>query len=101
MPADWSFYERGFSLFPLAPNSKTPAVASWEPYQTQRASSDLVAQWAQGPFNSGVATGAVSQCIVLDADGLMARLAAEECGLPVTLTIATPRGWHFYFQHPG
>lgn len=100
--SDWSFYDRGFSLFPLTPRTKSPALESWEPYQTQRAAPDLVASWRAVPtYNTGVATGAVSNCIVLDADNLMARIEAEARGVPETLTVATPRGTHFYFQHPG
>lgn len=100
--SDWSFYDRGFSLFPLTPRTKSPALESWEPYQTQRATVEQVAAWrAQPSFNTGVATGAVSNCIVLDADNLMARIEAEARGVPETLTVATPRGTHFYFQHPG
>jgi hypothetical protein len=98
--SDWSFYERGLSLFPLLPNTKTPAQ-KWECYQTQRAAPDEVAHWRQYRFNTGVATGAVSGCIVLDADSLLARVAAEERGVPRTLTVSTPRGTHWYFQHPG
>lgn len=48
-----------------------------------------------------VATGAVSGCFVLDADNLMARIEAESRGLPPTFTVRTPRGTHFYFNHPG
>lgn len=100
--SDWSFYDRGFSLFPLTPRTKSPALESWEPYQTQRASAEQVAAWrAVASYNTGVATGAVSNCIVLDADNLMARIEAEARGIPETLTVATPRGTHFYFQHPG
>lgn len=98
--SDWSFYDRGFSLFPLTPRTKRPAL-DWEPFQTCRASPDLVASWRKQSFNTGVATGAVSGCIVLDADSFLARIEAERRGLPVTLTISTPRGTHWYFNHPG
>ena len=99
--SDWSFYDRGFSLFPITPRTKHPAV-DWECYQTERAAQPLVAYWAQTPaFNTGVATGAVSGVIVLDCDNLVARMEAERWGIPATLTVATPRGWHFYFRHPG
>lgn len=98
--SDWSFYDRGFSLFPIVANTKRPAV-EWEGYQTQRAAPSQIAAWAGIPYNTGVATGAVSNCIVLDADGPLARAHVEGLGLPVTLTIATPRGTHWYFQHPG
>lgn len=99
--SDWSFYDRGFSLFPLHARSKTPAIQKWEPFQECRASPDQIAAWAKHPSNTGVATGAVSGVIVLDADSLIARIEAESRGIPDTLTIATPRGTHFYFQHPG
>lgn len=98
--SDWSFYDRGLSLFPLTPRTKRPAL-DWEAFQHQRAAPELVAAWRQHHWNTGVATGAVSGVIVLDCDNAMARLAAEERGIPDTLTIATPRGTHFYFNHPG
>lgn len=99
--SDWSFYDRGFSLFPIAPRTKHPAV-EWERYQTQRATPEQVAFWAtNAALNTGVATGAVSGVVVLDFDGLAPRAMAEALGLPETLVIATPRGWHFYFAHPG
>lgn len=100
--SDWSFYDRGFSLFPLTPKSKRPAIEKWEPFQTERAHPDVIANWAGWvDFNTGVATGAVSNCVVLDCDNLMARIEAESRGIPDTLTVTTPRGTHFYFQHPG
>lgn len=103
MTADWSVAAtRGFSVFPLLPHSKRPAIEKWEPYQSAPPSPSLVAGWAaQTSLNMAVATGAVSGCIVLDADSLLSRIAAEERGLPDTLTVATPRGTHFYFNHPG
>lgn len=102
MTADWSFAARGFSVFPLAHHAKTPAIEEWTPYMHAPASPSLVDGWAaQTTLNMGVATGAVSGCIVLDADSLLSRIEAEARGLPRTLTIRTPRGTHFYFAHPG
>lgn len=103
MTADWSqAAARGFSVFPLAYHAKTPAIEEWTPYMHAPASPSLVDQWAaQTTLNMGVATGAVSGCIVLDADSLLSRIEAESRGLPHTLTVATPRGTHFYFAHPG
>lgn len=98
--SDWSFYDRGLSLFPLTPRTKSPAL-DWALYQKQRATPEQVAAWKRNHWNTAIATGAVSNCIVLDCDNVMARVEAEARGLPHTLTIATPRGTHFYFQHPG
>jgi hypothetical protein len=100
--ADWSLAaSRGFSLFPLIHHSKRPAIDKWEPYQEIPASPDQIAAWSAQPYNTGVATGAVSGVVVLDCDSLMARIEAETRGVPETLTVATPRGTHFYFRHPG
>lgn len=103
MTAVWSIAaDRGFSVFPLVHLSKRPAVRSWDPYKIAPASPTLVDQWAGQPtLNMAVATGAVSGCFVLDADNLMARIEAESRGLPDTFTVRTPRGTHFYFNHPG
>lgn len=93
---------RGFSVFPLIHHSKRPAVRSWDPFKLAPASPALVADWsAQTTLNMAVATGAVSGCFVLDCDNLLARIEAESRGLPETFTVRTPRGTHFYFNHPG
>lgn len=53
----------------------------------------------------GIKTGAApfgSDCIGVDVDSpeaLELFAALGEC--PETYTVATPRGWHIYFQHPG
>lgn len=96
----WDFYDRGFSLFPLVPNTKSPAE-KWESFQTVRASPAQIENWRRHNWNTGVATGAVSGVIVLDCDSTLARAEAEGRGIPATLTVSTPRGTHFYFRHPG
>ena len=102
MAADWSFFDRGFSVFPLGFQSKRPAIERWEPFQSAPANPSLIAEWrAQPTLNMGIATGAVSGCIVLDADSLLSRCEAEARGIPETLTVATPRGTHWFFRHPG
>lgn len=99
--ADWTLAaSRGFSLFPLGHNSKRP-VDDWETFQEIPASPAQLAAWSAQPYNTGVATGAVSGCVVLDCDNLAARMEAESRGVPDTFTVSTPRGTHFYFKHPG
>jgi len=102
MTADWSLAtSRGFSLFPLHARTKNPAIPEWKPYMEVPASPAQISAWAARPYNTGVATGRVSGVVVLDCDNLLARVEAESRGIPATLTVATPRGTHFYFQHPG
>jgi len=100
--ADWSLAaSRGFSLFPLHARTKNPAIPEWKPYMEVPASPAQISVWAARQYNTGVATGRVSGVVVLDCDNLLARVEAESRGIPSTLTVATPRGTHFYFQHPG
>lgn len=100
MTADWSIVERlNMSVFPLHANSKRPALASWDPYKLgARADAATLAQWIANGWQPAVATNAVT---VFEVDSLDAWARALEMGLPDTFTVKTPRGWHYYFQHPG
>lgn len=96
-----SLAARGLSVFPIIRPSKQPALDSWAPHQTRRATPEELAAWEPCGYNTGVATGIVSGCFVLDLDNTDALLDAMQFGLPQTFTVKTPRGWHYYFQHPG
>ncbi|MEW6628521.1 MAG: phage/plasmid primase, P4 family [Pseudomonadota bacterium] len=101
LPRRWEQpYDLGFSVFPLKPRDKRPAL-KWEAYQTERASPDLVRRWSQMESNIGIATGAVSGLVVLDLDSDEAVQEAERRGIPNTITVKTGKGLHVYFQHPG
>jgi bifunctional DNA primase/polymerase-like protein len=130
--------ERDWHVFPLRPGTKRPALhgftscpgtgpcwaghVGWE----QRATNDpnsILAAWATGPFNIGLATGP-SRLVVIDLDAatpddtppppwnvdgirdgqdVLAALA-EQSGQPFpadTLTVATPSGGlHLYYTAP-
>lgn len=109
--------DRGWSVFPLVPGGKTPAVRDWE----TRATSDRrqVYRWWAGDasHNVGVAAGK-SGLVVIDLDGgrgdapperfvgardgrdaLAVLAAAAGAELPTdTYTVATPGGCHLYFR---
>lgn len=60
--------------------------------------------WRMWPdANVGIATGAESGVVVLDVDDMIAvrYLEAIHGPLQETATVATSRGKHFYFAHPG
>lgn len=111
---------RGWSVFPLRPNSKVPAIKRWE----QRATTDeaQINRWWSGEStgNVGVACGP-SNLVVVDLDAahgeqpdeewagaehgrdVLARLA-QTAGQPYpadTYTVQTPSGGeHLYFAAP-
>jgi predicted XRE-type DNA-binding protein len=88
----------GWSVLPLAPNSKHP-LARWRSLQQrQLGESEIVQIFEQNPnANVGVVTGRVSNLLVLDAD---APDAIKKWGVPVTPISETARGRHYYFQLP-
>jgi hypothetical protein len=66
-----SYYDAGFSVIPIVPGDKRPAVR-WEQYQKQRANIDQLKAWfSNGHYNAlGIITGKVSNgLVILDFDG--------------------------------
>ena len=110
---------RGWSVFPLVPAGKTPAIRDWE----ARSTTDVgqVYRWWAGDVarNVGVAAGR-SGLVVVDLDqgrgdvpperfagarngrDVLAMLAAEAgAEMPTnTYTVMTPGGFHLYFRAP-
>ena len=91
-----------FSLIPVLPKDKKPAVA-WKRYQKTHATSDELEGWFGNghDYNLGIATGAISGIVVVDTDTDEGeRWVAEH--LPDTpLKVRTAKGVHRYFRHPG
>jgi len=102
LDAALSYSSRGWSVIPLLPCDKKPAI-SWEAYQRERASEEQIrCWWGKNPAcNIGVVTGAVSGLVVLDLNGSEGRESVKLLDLPLTPIAATGRGQHWYFRHPG
>jgi hypothetical protein len=108
---------RGFRIFPLRPNDKTPALARWPELATTD-SEQIEKWWRAKDYNIGIATGWPSQLrivtanheslthhalIVVDYDMKPGQRGAEALAkhafleLVNTLTAKTPHGIHKYF----
>jgi hypothetical protein len=103
------YLRRGWSVIPMRPRDKRPAVR-WQDFQTMRPAKDEVRDWFRRfpGDNLGVVTGAVSGLVVLDLDPRhggeesLARLERDHGPLPPTPEAATGGGGrHLYFAHPG
>lgn len=97
------YARRGWSVIPVG-RDKKPLV-KWEPYQDVPASEEAITEWwTKWPdANIGVITGAVSGIVVVDIDSAEGGDAIQEY-IPSSTwcpTVATPRGQHLYFKHPG
>lgn len=105
------YLDKGLAIFPISIESKQP-LNSWREYQTRLPTIDEVTDWfengaptASGQrvrlFNLGLATGAVSGVVVVDADNEKAERYCRENGMASAFSVKTTRGRHFYFSHPG
>ncbi len=95
------FLSRNWSVIPLKPRSKVPAV-KWEPYQRRLATVDELECWFQCPgFNVGIVTGTVSRIFVVDADSPAALAWTTEHLPPCELRVRTAKGLHLYYPYSG
>ena len=101
---DWAYryVKMGWSIVPLRLDDKRPLI-EWVASQTTRATMKQFDEWERDfvVFGLGVVTGAISGVVVLDCDNTEALDYALGAGLDSPLQVATTRGAHLYFKHPG
>jgi hypothetical protein len=102
-----SYKALGWSVVPVRPGDKLPAV-SWAKYEREPADDDALVDWfSVGGYGIGLVQGSVSNTIVLDFDGqtghdTLRDLEATYGELPPTVRALTPGGGlHFLLRHPG
>ncbi len=102
------YLRRGWSVIPLRPRSKLPAIR-WETYQRERADGAALQRWLRRwpQLNIGIVTGAVSGLVVLDLDrghgGFESLEALERVHGPLPDTVEAETGGggrHLYFAAP-
>lgn len=102
------WHKRGLNVLPRKSATLKHPPVQWKGFQTRRITSDELWSWHSMFEVGGVGfvTGAISKTIVIETDGpigdaLIAAFEDRYGSLPVTLTIASGRGIHRHFQHPG
>jgi hypothetical protein len=96
------YLERGWSIIPIAPDTKRPRI-DWKEFQTRQPTAEEVDIWFGDWPDSllAVVTGDLSGVVVVDADNEDALAYALANGMANTPVQArTKRGRHFYFKHP-
>jgi hypothetical protein len=99
------YFALGLSVIPVGRN-KHPLIG-WKTFQTERPTLEMVEEWfAKWPTaNVGTVTGAVSNLVVLDADGPEGLESLKGLSPPASTWLAkTGRpegGWQQFFKHPG
>ena len=94
-----NYCARGWAVHPLN-SHKRPLLKGWQDKATTNA--DVFMQWLQEwPWaNVGVVTGAVNNLLVLDVDGIDGINSLNGLDLPISPTVVTARGHHYYFNFP-
>jgi len=96
-----SYVKQGFSVIPLKPRDKRPAIESWKDYQTRKATEEELEQWFGNgsQVNIGIVTGKISGIAVVDLDSEEAIQFAKENHFPQTPTVKTGKGRHLYYRY--
>ncbi len=88
----------GWSVFPIRRGTKSPAITTWKPLQTEALDASQIRQL---PWEGvGIVTGRVSGLVVIDVDTASPneKVRAFLAELPGTATVETTKGFHFYFH---
>lgn len=86
------------SCLPLVSARKTPSVESWKEYQNRYPLALEVMNWPAG--NLGIVCGSISGLVVVDCESIADATWFWEQRGQTPAIVETPRGIHFYFQHP-
>jgi hypothetical protein len=94
------YLSRGFSVIPIVPRGKKPAIP-WEEFQKRLPTDAELVKWfgSGSAYNIGIVTGTISGLAVIDLDSTEAITFAEENKLSISPTAKTGRGLHVYCKH--
>lgn len=98
-----NYHAFGWSVFPLLPRTKIPAIPSWKKYQEKRATRAEIESWwgAMPTANIALVTGLVSGIFVVDFDDMAeADKYTNAAGYCPTLCARTASGLHVYYRYP-
>ena len=101
---DWAqFYvSKGFSVIPLKPESKRPAIR-WKEFQDRKPTSSELEQWFKHSENNiAIVTGEISGITVVDLDSQSAMDFVQDQNLSITPYVLSSKGAHLYYRYlPG
>ena len=96
------YAKNGFYVFPLAVNSKLPAIAGGKGHNDATTDLNQIrAWWKDNEYNIGIACGSKSNLSVIDLDGKQGMNSAKQLSpfIPDTRLVQTPKGTHIYLRH--
>lgn len=94
------YLSKGYSVIPLKPKGKTPAIPSWKEFQNHKPTDKELTTWfLDGKLNIGIVTGKLSGLTVVDFDTPEAVEQAKQKGFPKGPLVKTARGFHAYCKY--
>jgi hypothetical protein len=94
-------YKKGWSLIPLARNSKIPNLPQGHPFLSRKPTREEYR--AFDFYNYGIVCGPLSGICVLDVDGSEGEESLVYHGYSMSdylpPAVRTPKGWHYYFKY--
>jgi hypothetical protein len=101
---EWAqfFVSKGFSVIPLMPETKRPAIR-WKEFQRRKPTSFELEQWFKHSENNiAIVTGEISGITVVDLDSQRAIDFARDQKFPKTPIVKSSKGAHLYYKYlPG
>jgi hypothetical protein len=68
------YFRKDFSIIPIVPKGKKPAIQSWESNKTRRANETQIVQWfSNSECNIAILTDRISRILTFDIDGDVAK----------------------------
>ena len=101
LDAALEYYERGWSVIPISPETKRPLI-KWKDYQENQPTEEEIYAWWEQWTDADIAvlTGEKTGLVVVDCDNEDAWHAAFDAGMRSPIRVKTKRGHHLYFIHP-
>lgn len=98
--ARW-YISKGFSVIPLKPKDKKPAIETWKVFQTYKPTDDNLKVWFGNSSDNNIAivTGEISGIAVVDFDSPKAIEFSKKNNFPITPLVKTGKGYHAYYQY--
>ncbi|MEI6126509.1 MAG: bifunctional DNA primase/polymerase [Pseudomonadota bacterium] len=93
------YLSQGFSIIPILPHDKKPALP-WKEYQARKPAEEEIKAWFKTPnYNLGIVTGKISGLSVVDLDKPEVLQHDSRITFPRTPCVKTARGAHLYFRY--
>ena len=101
LEAALQYLERGWSIIPIKPEAKRPAIKRQDFQSLQPTEEEVTEWWTRWPDHEiAIVTGELSGVVVVDCDNEEAAHAAFDANMRSPIKVKTKRGSHLYFEHP-